>query len=152
MEFKRALAGNENDFNVNPGGSVDFVCEVFDNQGGTHAADGFDATVYTLDFSALPTAVEMEEDVQPQEYALQQNYPNPFNPQTRIAFNLKKAEDVKLSVFNLLGQEVSVLVQQKMIAGSHEVTFDASNLATGVYVYRIETPSFAQTKKMLLVK
>lgn len=88
----------------------------------------------------------------PAEYALEQNYPNPFNPSTSIDFSIAEASVVKLGVYNLLGQEVKVLVNEFKEAGPHTVTFDASSLTSGVYFYIIETPKFRQTKKMLLTK
>lgn len=88
----------------------------------------------------------------PAELALGQNYPNPFNPTTRIAFELPSSQFVKLSVFNMLGQEVSTLLQSEMNAGSHFVNFDASQLSSGVYVYRLEAGGQVITRKMTLVK
>ncbi len=86
------------------------------------------------------------------EYELQQNYPNPFNPTTTIKFKLAKAGNVNLYVYNVLGQKVKTLVDESMFAGEHSVRFDASGLASGLYFYRLETNSFSQIKKMLLVK
>ncbi|NOQ97944.1 MAG: T9SS type A sorting domain-containing protein [Calditrichae bacterium] len=86
------------------------------------------------------------------EFRLAQNYPNPFNPSTTIAFDLKQASGVTLEVFNTLGQSVATLVNDKMTAGSHEVTFDASNLASGVYLYRLTADELTLTKKMMLMK
>ncbi len=86
------------------------------------------------------------------EYALHQNYPNPFNPATTIAFDLKDAGFVNLKVYNLMGQEVATVMNGSMVAGRHMVTFDASNLSSGIYLYRIEVNGFAAEKKMLLMK
>jgi hypothetical protein len=88
----------------------------------------------------------------PDRLALGQNYPNPFNPTTRISFELPSSQFVKLSVFNMLGQEVSTLLQTEMNAGSHFVNFDASQLSSGVYVYRLEAGGQVITRKMTLVK
>ena len=85
-------------------------------------------------------------------YTLEQNYPNPFNPSTKIDFSLPKQSVVSLKVFNVLGQEVSTLVNATLNAGKHQVTFDAKNLATGLYIYRITAGDFTSVKKMLLVK
>jgi Secretion system C-terminal sorting domain len=98
-----------------------------------------------------PVSVPADEGI-PQVYALQQNYPNPFNPSTRIEFSLPIQGNVELKVFNVLGQEVASLLNENMKPGRHTVTFDASRLATGVYLYRITAGSFVSTKKMLLLK
>jgi hypothetical protein len=88
----------------------------------------------------------------PKAFALSQNYPNPFNPSTKIEFSLPNASSVDLKVFNVLGQEVATLAHGLFTAGSHAVTFDASRLSTGVYLYKLTAGSFVSTKKMLLVK
>ncbi len=85
-------------------------------------------------------------------FALAQNYPNPFNPATTINFSLGKAANVKLVVFNILGQQVAQLINDKLPAGAHTAIFNANNLATGVYFYRLEAGSFVDVKKMLLLK
>ena len=88
----------------------------------------------------------------PQNYALSQNYPNPFNPTTKINYSLPEATKVSLEVYNLLGRKVMELVNGQQSAGYHTATFNASGLSSGVYLYKLTTPSFTQTKKMLLIK
>ena len=88
----------------------------------------------------------------PEEFQLSQNYPNPFNPTTNISFSLPSNADVKLTVFSLLGQEVKVLADGMFNAGLHTVTFDAANLNSGIYLYKIESNTFSMTRKMLLLK
>jgi len=88
----------------------------------------------------------------PETYTLEQNYPNPFNPATTINFALTKASNVKLTVYNILGQQVATLVNGQMNAGTHSVQFNAINLASGVYFYRLEAGDFRAHKKMLLLK
>jgi len=88
----------------------------------------------------------------PQVFTLQQNYPNPFNPSTKIAFSIPSQAKVELVVYNLLGQKVATLVNESLNAGGHEVTFDASHLASGMYLYRITAGQFTSVKKMLLLK
>ena len=86
------------------------------------------------------------------DYRLDQNYPNPFNPSTTINFSIAKASVVKIAVFNLLGQEVALVVNEFKEVGSHSIAFDATGLPSGAYFYTIETPQFKQTRKMLLAK
>ena len=88
----------------------------------------------------------------PLEFALEQNYPNPFNPSTTIKYSISSDGFVKLSVYNLLGEEVTRLVNHEQKAGRYEVTFDASGYASGVYVYRLESQNHLSVKKMLLIK
>jgi len=83
---------------------------------------------------------------------LYQNYPNPFNPVTHIRYGLPKASEVKIELFNILGQRVVKLLDEKKPAGYHIIDFNANQFATGVYIYRIEADSFVKSKKMLLIK
>ena len=87
----------------------------------------------------------------PTKFVLYQNYPNPFNPQTTIKFAVPKSEQVTLKIYDLLGREVWSYKDFKT-AGNYSVTFDGSNLASGVYFYRIEAGNFIESKKMVLVK
>ncbi len=88
----------------------------------------------------------------PEKIELFENYPNPFNPSTNIAFSIPKATNVTITVFNVLGQKVSTLVDEKMSSGSHLVTFRADNLSSGIYFYRLQTSGVVLTKKMMLIK
>ncbi len=85
-------------------------------------------------------------------YNLQQNYPNPFNPLTRIKFSIPKAEHVKIDVFNTLGQRVITLLDKALDRGLYDIEFDARNLASGIYYYKIEAGNFQNVKKMILLK
>lgn len=98
------------------------------------------------------TGVEEITEATPKEFYLEQNYPNPFNPSTTIQFSLPSQQKVELKVYDLLGREVALLVNEVLSAGYYNVNFNASNLASGAYVYRITTNDFIQSKKMLLVK
>ncbi len=98
-----------------------------------------------------------EESLLPTAFALHQNYPNPFNPVTQISFSLPSAGDVRLVVYNIMGQHVTTLVDGRVEVGHHTVAWDATNapgerVASGVYLYRLESTDFVQTKKMLLLK
>jgi hypothetical protein len=88
----------------------------------------------------------------PQEFRLEQNYPNPFNPSTTIRYGLPVRSHVRVAVFNTLGQQVAVLQNGEQEAGYHEVKFDGSKLASGVYLYRMQAGSYVETKKLLLVR
>ena len=88
----------------------------------------------------------------PKDYALAQNYPNPFNPSTTISFGIPKNSFVSLKVYNAFGQEIVELAGKEYPAGRHSVTFDASNLASGVYYYAMKAGDFAMVQKMTFLK
>jgi len=96
--------------------------------------------------------IEPVSNVTPNEYRLTQNYPNPFNPVTNIEFSIPRSGSAKLFVFDALGREISVLVNERLSAGTYKVDFDAAGLSTGVYFYRLETNGFTDIKKMMLIK
>jgi hypothetical protein len=100
----------------------------------------------------LIDTIERNSILSPSDYTLHQNYPNPFNPSTTIKFELSKAANVRLSIFNMLGQKVAELVNAKKTKGFHSVTFDATNLSSGMYIYRIQVGDGTETKKLLLIK
>jgi hypothetical protein len=88
----------------------------------------------------------------PMEFSLSQNYPNPFNPSTNIEFSLPVSSNVVLEVFTIQGQRVARLVNGNLEAGVHSVSFDASSLSSGVYLYRIQAGDFIRVNKMMLLK
>ncbi len=88
----------------------------------------------------------------PSSYNLYQNYPNPFNPVTNIKFDIPKAEDVNIKIFNLLGQKMVEVDKPGLQAGTYEYSFNGSEFSSGIYFYQIQTPSFIETKRMILVK
>ncbi|HEX2786640.1 MAG TPA: S8/S53 family peptidase [Ignavibacteria bacterium] len=96
--------------------------------------------------------ISSNENLIPEKFQLHQNYPNPFNPSTTIKFGLAQNSFVKISVYDMLGREVAQLVNQRLNAGTHEASFNASNLTSGTYFYKLETEYFTETKKMLLIK
>ena len=104
------------------------------------------------------TGIEDLAGITPTEFELSQNYPNPFNPSTTIRYAVPNESKVSISIFNLLGQEVATLVNDIQSAGYHEVLFNAANLSSGVYLYRINAVStggakeFSSTKKLILLK
>jgi hypothetical protein len=85
-------------------------------------------------------------------YALEQNYPNPFNPSTTKRFSLPMQAQLKINLYNMLGELVALIAEGSYEAGYHKVTFNASNLPSGKYVYRLESSEFVQVKKMILLK
>ncbi|MBK8983689.1 MAG: T9SS type A sorting domain-containing protein [Ignavibacteria bacterium] len=107
-------------------------------------------------FSVITNVLSVSNET-PSAYSLSQNYPNPFNPSTKIRFDIMNddrtgAHDVRLSVYDILGKQAAVLVNEKLSAGSYEAEFDASDLSGGIYFYRLETAEFTDTKSMLLLK
>jgi len=86
------------------------------------------------------------------QFEMYQNYPNPFNPSTTIEYFLPKAEYVKLKVYDVLGREVATLVNERQTAGNYQIHFDASNLSSGMYIYKITAGSFSSARKMVVMR
>jgi uncharacterized lipoprotein YddW (UPF0748 family) len=106
-----------------------------------------------VQIDAIITNAEEERQEIPAGYALEQNYPNPFNPSTNISFSLPEASRITLEVFDVLGRKVASLHQNRLLsAGQHQVAFDASALASGMYIYRLSTANYTFSKTMILVK
>ena len=97
-------------------------------------------------------AVYVEINLQPKEYALMQNYPNPFNLATTIQYSIPKSSNIKLTVFNSLGEEVKVLKDDFEEAGTYGINFNAAELSTGIYFYKITAGKFNSVRKMILLK
>ena len=102
--------------------------------------------------TGIATSVEGNTGQIPDQFVLQEAYPNPFNPSTRISFTIPKADHVSIVVYDMLGKGISTLVDSDLGAGSHSVTFDGKNLASGTYIYRIRSGEFVQERTMQLVK
>ena len=88
----------------------------------------------------------------PKEYVLKQNFPNPFNPTTVISYSLPEQKKVSIDIYNILGEKVVELVNKTQNAGNYKVNFNAGNLTSGTYIYRIKAGNFVQAKKMILIK
>ena len=101
---------------------------------------------------AVVIGIEDEQPLMPNSFSLKQNYPNPFNPRTLIEYTLPKPGKVLLTVYNLLGEEVTRLIDKRIAAGVHQVTWDASSVASGIYFYRLKAGDFVQTRKMVVLK
>jgi hypothetical protein len=122
-----------------------------------YVTNGYDttATSNSIFFPTASIVTEVEEASTrvPMSYALYQNYPNPFNPQTTISYSLPQVSTVTIKVYDLMGREVATLMQnEKKGQGNYEISFDASNLSSGVYFYKLQTERFIETKQMVLVK
>lgn len=128
--------------------------EVIYTQGYTRGvSNDTTADVAFLDIEHTPVSVKLVDNNIPDEFYLNQNYPNPFNPSTTIKFGLTTEMAVELKVFDALGQEVMTLIDSPLMkAGSFNVHFDASNLASGTYIYRLKAGNYVSSKKMILLK
>jgi hypothetical protein len=131
-------------FTQNNPDSIDFKVQIFSNNS-FFWSDSFRVNI-------PPSGIAENETNLPIEYTLNQNYPNPFNPSTSIEFNLPKSGKVSLKIFNILGEEVTTLVSDRLSAGSYSYEWDASNLASGVYLYRLQAGDNVKTKKMIIMK
>jgi agmatine deiminase len=98
-----------------------------------------------------PTGISENENT-PGRFALYQNYPNPFNPSTKFKFEIAKQNDVKVIIYDILGKEVRILVNEKLKAGVYEISFDGSTLPSGLYFYKLNAGDYTQTRKMMLIK
>jgi hypothetical protein len=107
----------------------------------------------SIDFIQLePSNTELEKNIELKDYILFQNYPNPFNPKTNIKYSIVDKGFVSLKVYDVLGNEVSTLVNEEKLTGKHEVDFNANGLTSGVYYYKIQAGNYFETKKMVLIK
>ena len=111
------------------------------------------AYLYSVGVNGFPaTSVTDKAPQLAQEFGLSQNYPNPFNPTTEITYTLKQGEQVKLTIYDLLGNEVATLVDEYQNPGEHNITYNAQDLTSGVYCYQLQTATGSFTKKMVLMK
>lgn len=145
--------------NVNFEGIILSMTAINLNTGARLNGRAFAQSAITLDQNTIVqptftqvTSVEGFKHPLPGTFALSQNYPNPFNPSTVINYQVPVNTDVRLEVFNMLGQSVALLVDEQKAAGSYTARFDAISLSSGMYIYSIQSSQFSQTKKMLLIK
>jgi len=102
--------------------------------------------------SGIQVGINQLEQNVPKNFFLSQNYPNPFNPKTKIKYSITSAQYISLKVYNILGKEITTLINERQNAGNYEVTFDGSDLSSGIYFYKLEAESFVETKRMMLLK
>ena len=114
-------------------------------------SDGWTYWTDSLHVIISPTGID-EQTNQPLTFKLEQNYPNPLNPTTNIQYSIASRQFVVLKIYNVLGQEIETLINEEKPAGNHQIEFNAANLPSGVYFYKIRAGSFSQVKKMLLIK
>jgi hypothetical protein len=108
--------------------------------------------VWTRSLSDIATSVERDAAEMPRHSTLEQNFPNPCNPNSEIRYQISEVSNVRLAVYDLLGREVAVLVDEQKEPGSYQVRFDASGLSSGMYFCRLQAGSYTKTRKMLLVR
>jgi len=118
----------------------------------TGGVEGDGDDLLLIRFAADPVGIKDDPSIIPSSFSLSQNYPNPFNPSTTIEYDLPKSSDVRIEVYNIAGQKLQTLLNEKMPAGSNQVEFNAQHLSSGIYYYRIEAGKFQDVKKMILIK
>lgn len=121
--------------------------------GSATAADFSADSGFWQQTAVMVTSVEdLPTEAIPDEFRLHQNYPNPFNPSTTIRFEVPQQSQVTLKLYDVLGRRVAILLDAEMTPGVHQLQFDASGLASGVYLYRLEAEGVSQTRKLMLLK
>jgi hypothetical protein len=137
------------------GGGYSIVAKNINGYGIPDSADYWRASLYIHGSPGrddLITGIVDAINQTPQVFQLYQNYPNPFNPETKIQYSLEHSGKIRLSIYDLIGREVAILVNEVQEAGGHEVTFRASNLSSGIYFYRLQTTNNVAIKKMILIR
>ncbi|MEO8398650.1 MAG: T9SS type A sorting domain-containing protein [Ignavibacteriaceae bacterium] len=134
--------------NMDPEGA--WILKVYDRAtGNTGILDSWELTINIM---ATPTSVEETSSGVPNNFELLQNYPNPFNPSTKIEFHITETSFTSLKIYDLLGREVSSLLNEDLTPGKYAINFDGKNLSSGIYLYKLDSGKFSQTKKMILLK
>lgn len=159
--FNTSVNSNIPIFSLKSPGSL-FSCATSGNGSRVYAAGknmharqlGYGGNLYNIsvDTNDTPIGIINLNNNLPLNYSLSQNFPNPFNPLTNIKFSIPKSSNIKLRVFDMLGNEVQVLVNGNLSPGNYETDWNASKFPSGVYFYRLETEYFTETKKMVLIK
>ena len=147
----RTTNGGSN-WEFKPSGTANNLTGVFFTDANTGTVVGSGGAILRTTSGGQITGFSQTSSVNPEKFNLSQNYPNPFNPSTKIKFDLPQAGNVNLRVFDVLGREVSVLVNESLKPGKYEVDFDASALPSGVYFYNLIAGGHVETRKMILLK
>ena len=146
----QATFSTPNGIAASPGGDTLYVNDAVDLGGGCFGGD-LNPVVLRM-ITGVRTGIRDVPDIRPVEFSLQQNYPNPFNPQTFIRFQIPSAEHITLTIYNVQGEEVAVLVDEFKPAGAYEVDFDGRDLTSGVYLYRLQAGNWQETRKLVLTR
>ncbi|MCC6637683.1 MAG: T9SS type A sorting domain-containing protein, partial [Ignavibacteriaceae bacterium] len=149
LNFGLATNQGSNDNEAGVGSNHTFGWQI--NYVSATAVDTFGRITVANLINVVTGVKEIDNNI-PNNYNMSQNYPNPFNPSTSIQFSIPEAGMVRMVVYNAIGQEVAVLLDGEKAAGNYEVSFDAAKLPSGIYLYTIQSGSFTQTRKMMLLK
>jgi hypothetical protein len=125
--------------------------QIFNPVGGINVTLGSEMYLDDLELS-MDMVSDLEDEFHPLTFQLEQNYPNPFNPSTKIRYSIPQEGNVTLKIYDVLGNEVTTLIDEEKTAGVYEVEFNASKLSSGIYIYKLTAGNFIQTRKMILVK
>jgi hypothetical protein len=155
MQWVQRYNGTGNEFD----GADRIVLDTAGNvyvTGRSRGSGGSDDDCVTIKYSQSLGVNQISSEI-PEKFSLSQNYPNPFNPSTKISFAIpsyvkSEMSNVKIIIYDVLGREVQILVDENLSPGTYEIDFDGSNLPSGVYYYVLTSSDFTQTKKMVLIK
>lgn len=148
--YKTTNGGTNWELQIPPSGIGECTSIFFTNENTGWCVTQFGKIIATT--TGGISGVKQIGSIVPENFELAQNYPNPFNPGTNINFDLPKTSEVKLVIYNPIGKQIEILVNEKLTSGKYSVNWDASGYASGVYFYRVITPEYNETKKMILVK
>lgn len=141
---------NDKTYNMTVGGTMDFELVYTKTYGLVYTRDR-DGKLYRCTYSDIIGIRSISSEI-PSKYSLSQNYPNPFNPSTNIKYQITKNDNVSLKIFDILGQEIATLINEKQSPGTYSVDWNASDYTSGIYFYRLQAGNFTETKRMTLIK
>jgi hypothetical protein len=153
--FSESRSGGPYDVNNLPQGNYRMICDRFGywpNEKNV-SLGGFNPDTINFYMTGINViGVDPISGITPKSFKLEQNYPNPFNPSTKINIDIPKNTFVKVSVYDMLGKEIEILVNNQLSAGRYSLSWNAAKYSSGIYFYRISTNEFSDTRKMILVK